>query len=479
MKMCLPVLKKCLPVFLGASLLAATPVVHADDDDAVKVGKKVADYMMATWPKLDDPTCTTNCFSLNYATVPPGPSLKYWEYTNGVPMYGIWKMYEETGDIRYYNYVKSWIDGLVDADGKISYTFGGTATRDPRIQDTMQPATLLFGLYKKTGDARYLKAMQNMRAVFNTMQVNPQGAWWHKPTYPNQQWLDSTYMSLPFLAQYGALYANQTSPGDSTVALNMVTQQIKLMSQFTLNPTKSLYYHAWNGQADGVWGGLKTPPAVGDISSPVLWSRSIAWYYIGVIDVLDSLPKNHADRAALIQIVKNISSGLKKYQDKKTGLWNQVIDVTNDKLPANGGYRTEQVAALPNWNETSASALFVYGLSKAARKGYVNDDYRDIAKKGWKGVKTKILISGNAVTIKGTVVGMSVGGTYNSYVNADFRTDLTTGPVPAPAATCNPPAVPLYTSAPTECKFIYVRDNVPQGFGAVLIAAAEMAQSDD
>jgi len=467
MKMCLPALKKCLPAFLGLSLLATAAVSHAATP---KVGVSVANYMMATWPNLDDTTCGVNCFSLGYSTVPATAAPKYWEYTNGVPLMGLWKLYEKTGNKAYYDYVKKWVDTMIDANGNINYTFGGTAVRDPHIQDTMQPAALLFGLYAKTKDPRYLTAMKNMRTVFDTMSVNPLGAWWHKPTYPNQQWLDSTYMSLPFLSKYAALYAEKATPGDSAVAFNMVTKQIKLMSDWTFNPTKKLYYHAWNGAPDGIWLGLKSPPLTGDVTSPVLWSRSIAWYYLGTIEVLESLPSNHTDRDKLRKIVKNISEALELYQDKNTGLWNQVIDVTNDALPANGGYRTEAIPALPNWNETSASALFVYGLSKAERAGILAPHYRDVAKRGWEGVKKQVEIVGTSVKVHNTVVGMSVGGSYNAYVNADRRTDLTTGTPPAPAGCVQTP----FVTPPVECKYIYLRDNVPQGVGAVMLAASEM-----
>ena len=71
-------------------------------------------------------------------------------------------------------------------------------------------------------------------------------------------------------------------------------------------------------------------------------------------------------------------------------------------------------------------------------------------------------------------VGMSVGGTHNAYTNADFRSDLS-GALPLPAPTDKCPAMgTLGTSAPVDCKYIFVRDNVPQGLGAVMLAASEM-----
>jgi hypothetical protein len=69
---------------------------------------------------------------------------------------------------------------------------------------------------------------------------------------------------------------------------------------------------------------------------------------------------------------------------------------------------------------------------------------------------------------------MSVGGTYNSYANADFRSDLETGAPPAPSTCLTAAQIPSGTSPTLDCKYVYVRDNVPQGFGAVLLAASEL-----
>lgn len=469
--------KKCIPALLGIGLYAsagaslATPVPG-------NTGNYVANYMINTWPVLDDFNCSYNCFSLNYATVPATPAPKFWEYTNGVPLYGIWKLYEKTGRQKYFDYVKKWVDTYVDANGVISYARAfpaGATPNDPTIQDTIQPANLLFGLYTKTHDTRYLKAMQFVRSIFPTMNTNPQGAFWHKPTYPNQQWLDAIYMSEPFLVRYGAQYATGT---DKTDAFNTATKQIKLAAQYTFNASKSLYYHGWNGAADGVWLGLdatkgKTPPLTGQVTSPVLWARSQAWYIAGVVDVLEYLPKTHPDYKAVLQILKNSAAGLKAYQGSN-GLWYQVLDVKDGPLPANGGYPGESIQAQPNFQETSASAIFVYALAKAYRLGLLPSEYLTVAKKGWAGVKTKIDLSNNnnSVKLHGTVVGMSIGGTYNAYTNVDNRTDLVNGPLPAPTESCG--NLQYFVSPPLVCKYSYVRDNVPQGLGAAMLAATEM-----
>jgi hypothetical protein len=195
--------------------------------------------------------------------------------------------------------------------------------------------------------------------------------------------------------------------------------------------------------------------------------------FAALIDVLEYLPSDHPDRTKLVSIANSLAQGLVAQQDSGTGLWYQVIDVRNDKLPANGGYPGESVPAQQNWLETSASALFAYGLAKGVRLGILPSSSRTFATKAWTGIKSKVVISGSTVTIKSGVAGMPVGGTYNAYVNADVRSDLSSGAPPAPADACsNLPTTAK--SVPLACKYIYVRDNVPQAVGAVMLASSEL-----
>ena len=104
----------------------------------------------------------------------------------------------------------------------------------------MQPATLLFQLYEATGDSKYLNAMKNARAVFDTIFQNSAGAFWHKPNYARQQWLDAIYMSEPFITRYGALYADAVKPGDAAACFQTSTTQIKLADAVTFDAPKKL-----------------------------------------------------------------------------------------------------------------------------------------------------------------------------------------------------------------------------------------------
>jgi unsaturated rhamnogalacturonyl hydrolase len=458
-----------------AAVLAASLLASCTKPDGGRLAMAVADHVIATWPDLDATDCGARCFSLNYATVPASPAPKFWEYTNGVPLLGIWKLYERTHRRAYLDYVKHFVDTYVDADGTISYARAypaGSSPNDPANQDTIQPAILLFGLLRETGDPRYAKALDQVRRVIPTIRTNPAGAFWHKPTYPNQQWLDGIYMTQPFLVRYGA-------ERDDPAAFDIATRQILLAAEHTYHPTTGLAHHAWNGAPDGVWLGLdpkagKTPPVPGTVLAPVRWSRAMGWYVAGIVDVLEYLPRDHPERSAIVRVLSDLAAGLARHQDAATGLWYQVTDVKDGPRPANGGYPGESVRAQPNFLETSSSALFTYALAKGVRLGVLPGSYRAVARRGWNGVTAKTDVAPDrAVTVHGTVAGMSVGGTYNAYTNVDTRTDVTSGELPAPPERCS--NLPTdFTSAPLGCRYSYVRDNVPQGFGAVLLAASEL-----
>jgi unsaturated rhamnogalacturonyl hydrolase len=289
-------------------------------------------------------------------------------------------------------------------------------------------------------------------------------------------------MAEPFLVRYGALFADQVKPGDAQLCFRAATGQIEVAAEHTLDPKTKLYYHAWNDALDGSWRGLvpptRVPPPAGAKTSPVLWSRAIGWYIAGIVDVLEYLPATDPERPALRAILRNLADGLERFQDRKTGLWYQVIDVKAGPLPATGGYAGERDRpAQPNWLETSASAIFAYSLAKAVRLGELPARYRAVATRAWNGVKTRIDVDGSGTAhIRGTVVGLSVGGTYNAYVNADVRgpSQLATGEPPAAASCPTAAQIPPGTTPPIACKYIYVRDDVPQGFGAVLLASTEL-----
>ena len=165
-------------------------------------------------------------------------------------------------------------------------------------------------------------------------------------------------MGSPFLAQYANRF-------DEPALFDDVANQIILMEKHARDPQTGLLYHAWDESRQQRWANPETG------QSPHFWGRAMGWYAMAVVDVLDELPHNHPQRGEIIGILGRMFTALAKVQDTKTGLWYQVLD---------------QGTREGNYLEATASCMFVYSMAKAVRKGYVDVNFMDIAKKGYEGI---------------------------------------------------------------------------------------------
>lgn len=277
----------------------------------------------------------------------------YWGYTHGLVVKSMLEEWKHTGDTAYYNYARIYADSLIDADGKIK-----TMKYLSFNIDNVNAGKILFDFYAQTHDNRYKIAMDTLRKQMTEQPRTTEGGFWHKLRYPHQMWLDGIFMASPYLVQYGEVF------GDSLVYPDVVNQ-ITLIARKTYDPETGLYYHGWDESREQAWADDETG------CSPNFWSRSIGWYAAALVDVLDYMPETVAGRDTILTLVKNLAPVLVKYQDGKSGVWYQV---------------TDQGSRKGNYLESSASALFVYFLSKAINKGYISEEYKPAVEKAFNGM---------------------------------------------------------------------------------------------
>jgi len=276
-----------------------------------------------------------------------------WDYTAGLILTAIGRVGDRTGDARYAAYVQSNMDRFVQPDGSIR-------TYDPSEAslDQINQGRVLLRLYARTHATRYELAAKRVRAQLASQPRTSDGGFWHKRIYPQQMWLDGLYMAEPFYARYAKLF------GD-TEAFTDVAHQFLLVARHARDPKTGLYYHAWDAAHAQFWADTATG------LSPNFWGRADGWYLMAAVDVLDDLPKNHPDRAALVTAFQQLAHAVMQVQDPVTGLWYQVLD-----QPSRRG----------NYLEASASSMFVYALAKGARMGYLGPDARVAAQRGFDGL---------------------------------------------------------------------------------------------
>ncbi|QSB28905.1 glycoside hydrolase family 105 protein [Flavobacterium sp. CLA17] len=324
-----------------------------------------------------------------------------WDYKLGLVMTSFEKLYKETNNPLYANYIKDYAETVINSSGEIlNYKL-----EDYNI-DNINAGKMLFDLYARTKEERYLTAIKTLRKQLETHPRTNSGGFWHKKIYPNQMWLDGLYMGTPFYARYTAEFEGGQHFDD-------IAKQFEQIHLHTLDQKTGLLFHAWDESKQMDWANKVTG------TSPNFWSRSIGWYMMALVDVLDYMPKDHPKRKELIQYLNEIAKAVAKYQDS-TGLWYQVTDAGNKK---------------GNYLEASGSEMFVYAFAKGVNQGYLPASYKKLAEKGFNGIITKLITVDSDGEIHITQVCASAGlggnpyrdGSYEYYIKEKIKTDNSHG----------------------------------------------------
>lgn len=328
-----------------------------------------------------------------------------WNYEQGVQMKAVEQVWYATGDPKYFDFIKRGMDYWFDKDGKLS-----KYQLDEYNIDHVTPGRGILTLYRVTNDKKYKEAAELIRSQLKTHPRTKEGGFWHKKIYPWQMWLDGLYMGQPFYAEYSLAW-NEDNWND-------IANQFVWMEKHARDPKTGLLYHGWDESKEQRWANKETG------LSPHVWGRAMGWYAIALVDVLDYFPKNHPRRAELVAIFQREAEAIAKYQDKKTGVWYDIIDLPERK---------------PNYLESSASAMFVYALAKGIRQGNLPVKYLKTVQTGWEGIKKefiKELPDGN-LDWEGTVSVSGLGGnpyrdgSFEYYMSEKLRTNDVKGLGPA------------------------------------------------
>jgi len=305
---------------------------------AAKWSKQMADSEMKRFPEL---------WQYDY-----GKRL-FFGYTQGLGGLSFEKMYNATGEQKYWDYVYRWADTIVSNNGSIHLY-----KRTDYNLDFINAGKTLFQLFSKTGEKRFRMAMDTLLLQFVGHPRTADGGFWHKQIYTHQMWLDGLYMASPFLSQYGMTF-NKPEFIDEAI------HQLTTVAKHTYDSKAGLFKHAWDESKSQRWAN----PVTGQ--SPNFWGRSIGWYAMALVDNLDYIPVDHPRRGEVLRIVYTLAEGMKKYQDSKTGLWYQVVD---------------QGDRSGNYLEASVSSMMTYFYAKSVNRGYLPKSYKKVALQSFNGL---------------------------------------------------------------------------------------------
>ncbi|MDP2159239.1 MAG: glycoside hydrolase family 88 protein, partial [Flavobacterium sp.] len=224
-------------VLILGLLFVSCKSVQTNTSDKLEVSNKLKwSERMAQTLMIKHP----NAFEIDDKTAPK------WDYVHGLVMSSFEQLYKKTNNQKYYEYLKGYADATISEDGSIpSYKMENYNI------DMIVSGNILFFLYDKTKEDKYLKAMQTMREQIQNQPRTSEGGFWHKKIYPNQMWLDGLYMGSPFYAQYTTKY-------EGGKQLDDVAKQFELIQKNLLDPKTGLLFHGWDESKEMAWANKET-----------------------------------------------------------------------------------------------------------------------------------------------------------------------------------------------------------------------------
>ncbi|MGB3798865.1 MAG: glycoside hydrolase family 88 protein [Lewinella sp.] len=340
-----------------------------------------------------------------------------WTYTIGLVLNSMVEVSQAYDKPMYLDYAQGYGDTMINANGEIH----GYEIEKFNI-DMIAPGPLLFSLYEYTGEEKYRKAIETLAYQLKWQPQTTEGGYWHKLRYPWQMWLDGLFMGEPFQAQYAKRF-------DHPEKFDHIVDQFILAEKHMRDEETGLLYHGWDESRVQRWANQETG------TSEHFWSRAVGWYTMGLVDVLNYLPEDHARRGELMEILKRTLDAVLEVRDPESKVWYQVLN-----YPDREG----------NYLESTGSTMFVYSMIKGVNEGYLDESYRSKAEESWEGILEEFIREEPSGEIHLTM-GCSVAGLGGDpYRDGSYE---------------------YYISEP-------VRDNDAKGIGPFMRAALEFEQSE-
>jgi len=261
----------------------------------------------------------------------PGDYVSFdsWEWPQGVGLYGLVKLWQQTGDSALLKTVEDWYDRRI-------------ATGLPATNvNTTAPLLALSELWRAKRQPRFAGVLADWaKRVVTTMPRTPEGGFQHNVSdkiNDDELWDDTLFMVALFLASYGQATGERRYVDEAE-------RQFLVHARYLADTKTGLWFHGWTFAGRHNF-------------ARALWGRGNSWITVGVLDLIDLADLSPAVREFLLGLVGAQIDALLKLQ-APSGAWHTLLDDPN------------------SYEEISATAGFGYGLMKAARLGLAGEECR-------------------------------------------------------------------------------------------------------
>lgn len=318
------------------------------NDNLVLLQKPYANY--SEWMTHSEMSRVAEPYMLDFAKKPR------WSYTSGTEMGAMLDTYLAYKDESILDYLKKYPERMINEKGEAT----GYKYEDFNL-DNVRPGKFLLELYKLDPKSNVLVTLKKLFKQLEKQPRTKEGVYWHKAIYANQVWLDGIFMGLPYYTAAAPMLKGEKK---AKKYYDDAVEQIIKTDKRTFDEPTGLWKHAWDETHTMFWADSISG------KSKHSWARAMGWYTMAMVEVLDNLPEDYSRRQEVIDVFQKAMAALVRYQDKKTGVWYDVLDVKDER----------------NYLESTASCMFAYCLLKGARKGYLDESYRKAGVKAYNGI---------------------------------------------------------------------------------------------
>lgn len=300
-----------------------------------------------------------------------------WSYVVGIELEGMLDTYLTHGGDDILSYMQAYTSRMISDEGKTT----GYKYEDFNL-DNVRPAHFVFRMLPYDQREGVKEACRTYFKQLINQPRTDEGVYWHKAIYHDQVWLDGIFMGLPYktiaapqMVEQGMTVASKGVPAKKKLTkkqqqkellayYNDIVDQITMTDARTYDEKTGLWKHAWDSKHGMFWANKETG------QSRHTWARAMGWFAMAQIEILDYLPKDFARRQEVIDMLNKTLKACIQYQDNKTGVWYDVMDVKDER----------------NYLESTASCMFAYCMLKGARMGYLDESFREAGIKAYKGI---------------------------------------------------------------------------------------------
>lgn len=257
---------------------------------------------------------------------------QFWEWTQGVGLYGVWKLYKETKDERYMNILTSYYERQL----KI-----GLPSKNV---NTVTPLLAMSFVAEETDNERYMEVCREWAAwIYADFPRTKEGGLQHITSdtlNEGELWDDTLFMTVLFLANMGRILGEKKYQDEAEY-------QFLLHIKYLTDRKTGLWYHGWSFKEKSHF-------------AAAFWGRGNCWITAAIPEFLDLCPCSPSVEKFLKETWKRQAEALIQYQEP-TGMWHTLID---DKT---------------SYVESSATCGFAYGILKGAELGLAETDWVEAA----------------------------------------------------------------------------------------------------